>query len=141
MLATSVTLRTVATPRLQCPHKVPRPVARNDWQTHCSDWDPGVLMYQATSAEQHQFSYWVHSSMQAWEVWQAHGEWVRSHDPKFGPGIKDRFDMASRVTHQVGGGRECDTQGTLLSVLNDCLPSRGSPTIRMPWLWSCMHPC
>ncbi|GFH10824.1 uncharacterized protein HaLaN_06210 [Haematococcus lacustris] len=37
---------------------------------------------------------------QAWEVWQAHGDWVSGHDPQFGPGIRDRFLMASKITRQ-----------------------------------------
>ncbi|KAJ9532460.1 hypothetical protein QJQ45_010520 [Haematococcus lacustris] len=36
----------------------------------------------------------------AWEVWQAHGDWVSGHDPQFGPGIRDRFLMASKITRQ-----------------------------------------
>jgi amidase len=36
---------------------------------------------------------------QAAEVWQAHGDWVSSSHPEFGHGIKQRFEMASRITH------------------------------------------
>ena len=36
--------------------------------------------------------------LQAVEVWQAHGDWVRAVKPDFGPGIRERFEMASRVT-------------------------------------------
>lgn len=35
--------------------------------------------------------------VQAGEVWQVHGEWVRSHNPAFGPGIADRFAMAEAI--------------------------------------------
>ena len=35
---------------------------------------------------------------QAREVWDTHGDWVRESHPAFGPGVKDRFDMASKVT-------------------------------------------
>ncbi|MFM1814811.1 MAG: hypothetical protein RLZ98_1506 [Pseudomonadota bacterium] len=35
---------------------------------------------------------------QAAEVWQAHGAWVSSNNPQFGPGVKQRFEMASRIT-------------------------------------------
>ncbi len=37
-------------------------------------------------------------TLQAAEIWQVHGDWVRSAKPDFGPGIRERFDMASRVT-------------------------------------------
>lgn len=34
---------------------------------------------------------------QAYEIWDVHGDWVRAHTPDFGPGIKARFDIASRI--------------------------------------------
>ncbi|GAX82858.1 hypothetical protein CEUSTIGMA_g10284.t1 [Chlamydomonas eustigma] len=37
---------------------------------------------------------------QGWEVWQAHGSWVQKYEPVFGPGIRERFDMASKITNQ-----------------------------------------
>lgn len=36
--------------------------------------------------------------LQAAEVWQAHGDWVQAVKPDFGPGIRERFEMAARVT-------------------------------------------
>lgn len=36
-------------------------------------------------------------TLQAAEIWDAHGAWVESHDAKFGPGIRDRFLMASKI--------------------------------------------
>lgn len=35
---------------------------------------------------------------QAWEIWQTHGDWIHANNPSFGPGIRERFDMASKVT-------------------------------------------
>jgi amidase len=37
-------------------------------------------------------------TVQAYEVWQVYGEWIESHDAKFGPGVADRFAHASTVT-------------------------------------------
>ncbi|PNW76486.1 hypothetical protein CHLRE_11g467630v5 [Chlamydomonas reinhardtii] len=37
---------------------------------------------------------------QGFEVWREHGAWVTEHNPAFGPGIKDRFIMASRITQE-----------------------------------------
>ncbi len=34
---------------------------------------------------------------QASEIWDVHGAWVGSNTPDFGPGIKERFDIASRI--------------------------------------------
>ena len=36
--------------------------------------------------------------IQANEVWRAHGAWVSEHQPRFGPGVKERFEGAGGVT-------------------------------------------
>lgn len=35
---------------------------------------------------------------QALEIWSEHGQWIETHDPQFGPGVRDRFDWARRVS-------------------------------------------
>lgn len=35
---------------------------------------------------------------QGYEIWQHFGPWITEHQPAFGPGIKERFAMASRIT-------------------------------------------
>lgn len=35
---------------------------------------------------------------QGWEIWQNHGEWVRKHDPEFGPGLGDRLAWTSTIS-------------------------------------------
>jgi amidase len=35
--------------------------------------------------------------LQAWEIWQTHGTWVLNNKAEFGPGIKERFEMAARL--------------------------------------------
>ena len=37
---------------------------------------------------------------QAHEIWRQHGEWVTQHRPSFGPGVRERFEMAAGVTEQ-----------------------------------------
>lgn len=37
---------------------------------------------------------------QAFEIWQCHGRWIERHKPAFGPGIKERFEMARSITEQ-----------------------------------------
>lgn len=37
-------------------------------------------------------------NLQAFEVWETHGDWVRAHNPAFGPGVKERFRFASTVS-------------------------------------------
>ena len=34
---------------------------------------------------------------QAFEIWDNHKEWVTAHTPDFGPGIKERFALASQI--------------------------------------------
>jgi amidase len=36
--------------------------------------------------------------VQAYEVWQTFGAFVREHRPQFGPGVRERMEAASRVT-------------------------------------------
>lgn len=36
-------------------------------------------------------------TIQAREVWAAHGEWVQAENPEFGPGIRERFDWAKSL--------------------------------------------
>ena len=35
---------------------------------------------------------------QGFEVWRALGAWVAEHRPAFGPGVAERFHMASQIT-------------------------------------------
>lgn len=41
---------------------------------------------------------------QAYEIWQVHGDWVSQHEPNFGPGIKQRFEIASKITAEEAEG-------------------------------------
>jgi amidase len=35
--------------------------------------------------------------IQGHEIWQTHGDWIRTTSPKFGPGIRERFAWASTI--------------------------------------------
>ncbi len=37
---------------------------------------------------------------QAAEVWQVHGDWVNATNPDFGPGVKQRFEIAASITEE-----------------------------------------
>lgn len=41
------------------------------------------------------------SCIQGYEAWQAYGSWIERCAPTFGPGIKERFEAASRVTQEA----------------------------------------
>lgn len=38
---------------------------------------------------------------QAAEIWQTHGEWIRATNPSFGPGVKERFEMAASISPEM----------------------------------------
>lgn len=38
--------------------------------------------------------------IQGFEIWKNHGEWVTNTNPQFGPGIKERFDMAKSISNE-----------------------------------------
>ncbi|MEM8794432.1 MAG: amidase [Pseudomonadota bacterium] len=40
----------------------------------------------------------VFNVCQAAEVWKVHGEWVTATNPTFGPGVRERFELASNIT-------------------------------------------
>jgi amidase len=37
---------------------------------------------------------------QGYEIWQTFGPWITQNQPDFGPGIRERFETASRITRQ-----------------------------------------
>lgn len=43
---------------------------------------------------------WRAAGLQGYEVWQALGGWVSEAKPNLGPGISERFKMASGITQQ-----------------------------------------
>ena len=44
--------------------------------------------------------------LQAREVWHAHGRWVLTHAPRFGPGVAERFERARALAAEDGGREE-----------------------------------
>jgi amidase len=54
-----------------------------------------VLMVQGKWTLQQWLS--VFRTLQSSEVWRTHGSWIEQHSPQFGPGIRERFDAASKV--------------------------------------------
>lgn len=38
---------------------------------------------------------------QAFEIWDVHGNWVTNNTPNFGPGIKERFELASQIDRKA----------------------------------------
>jgi amidase len=35
--------------------------------------------------------------LQGAEIWAQHGAWITKHEPRFGPGVRERFEFASRI--------------------------------------------
>jgi amidase len=36
--------------------------------------------------------------IQAFEIWQSFGKWIQTERPQFGPGVRERFDIAASIT-------------------------------------------
>jgi amidase len=68
--------------------------------------------------------------LQAREVWQCHGDWVRTANPDFGPGVRERFEAAALIRDDEvaasTGAREALRQrldGFLTGATVICLPT------------------
>ena len=75
--------------------------------------------------------------IQAWEIWSNHAAWVQEVKPEFGPGIRERFEWASRVTNQdaeAARSRRAVIVGSIRGLLGEgdvlCLPT--SPRVAPP---------
>jgi len=40
----------------------------------------------------------VFRTLQGWEAWAAHGDWIGRTSPSFGPGVRERFALAAAVS-------------------------------------------
>ena len=75
--------------------------------------------------------------IQAWEIWFNHAAWVQEVNPEFGPGIRERFEWASRVTEQdveAAKSRRTDIVERIRGLFGEgdvmCLPT--SPRVAPP---------
>jgi len=50
-----------------------------------------------TTFQHFQVAIWL----QAAEIWREHRDWIQQHKPQFGPGVKERFEMASQISQEV----------------------------------------
>jgi len=44
--------------------------------------------------------YWAFRRAQAYEAWQAHGEWIKTRQPNLGPGVKERFEYGRSISDE-----------------------------------------
>lgn len=79
--------------------------------------------------------------LQGAEIWAQHGSWVTEHQPNFGPGIRERFEMASRIgAGEVAKAQQAQKEARrhTLQLLGDdaliCLPTApgAAPRLAMP---------
>ena len=59
---------------------------------------------------------------QAAEVWQAHRDWILATKPSFGPGVKQRFEIAASITedqHVAARARRREISDRLLDLIGD----------------------
>jgi amidase len=72
--------------------------------------------------------------LQGHEIWQVHGDWVRRTQPKFGPGVADRFRWVATITRdEVAAANQVRAQARarMAELLEGgavlCLPTSPSP--------------
>jgi amidase len=72
----------------------------------------------------------VFRTLQGAEAWAAHGEWIRSTNPRFGPGVRERFELAAGVTQDQAVKAKAERDGFaahIAGTLKDgtllCLPT------------------
>lgn len=63
----------------------------------------------------------IFRTLQGREAWQAHGAWIEATEPAFGPGIRDRFHLASTITDAAVGEAEA-ARRTIRTWLESLLP-------------------
>jgi len=64
----------------------------------------------------------VFRRLQGAEIWQTHGDWIRSVKPRFGPGIAERFNWSSTLQDSdMSGEKEARNRirGRMLELLGD----------------------
>ncbi len=64
----------------------------------------------------------IFRTMQAYEAWQAHGDWIKKNNPHFGPGVSERFEWASHVAADEYAGaaaRRAQVRERLTALLGD----------------------
>jgi amidase len=54
------------------------------------------------------------------EVWQTHGDWITKHAPRFGPGMRERFQWASTIDADTAGQAAAQRQ-CIKSALDEIL--------------------
>lgn len=62
--------------------------------------------------------------LQAAEIWQVHGEWVGEVKPVFGPGVKERFEMASGIGADEVAAKQ-PIRNLVTALMNDLLGDDG----------------
>jgi amidase len=74
---------------------------------------------------------------QAAEIWLTHGDWIRATNPDFGPGVKERFEMAAGITPEMlepATARRAEIRKRLRDMLGDdgilILPTAPGPAPR-----------
>ncbi len=110
--------------------KLPSVLARFDSVAHQVLATDGLLQWQQ-----------IFRVIQGREVWNTHGDWIKSRSPNFGPGVRERFQWASTISAEAADAAAIERRriaGELDEILNDtilCIPTvsfvaplKGSPS-------------
>ncbi|WP_455676045.1 amidase [Pradoshia sp.] len=62
-------------------------------------WIPIRFHEKSISLQEFGFKEWadIFRIIQGYEIWKEHGEWIKHVNPSFGPGIRERIEIASAV--------------------------------------------
>ncbi|MAH83412.1 MAG: hypothetical protein CBB68_03495 [Rhodospirillaceae bacterium TMED8] len=63
-------------------------------------------------------------TLQAGEIWSVHGDWITTTNPTFGPGVKERFIMASKVS-KASMSAAGNTRNKITAQLRDLMGEDG----------------
>lgn len=66
----------------------------------------------------------IFKTLQGKEIWWEHGPWIEKEEPHFGPGIKERFAMASEIT-QAAFDKALESQLQIQKQMNVLLGKDG----------------
>lgn len=66
--------------------------------------------------------YWCFRRLQSFEAWASHGAWISRKDRGLGPGVRERFEFGSTITHKTVAAetaRRNDVRAELAEMLGD----------------------
>lgn len=78
---------------------------REELDRHVPEWLHSIGRLDAVTLAPEGLHVWFQTfrTMQGYEIWQTHGAWIEREQPRFGPGIADRFAWTRTLTREEYG--------------------------------------